>query len=431
VGIVWLQHIKKQSGSATMLALLGMLILGASAGTYMVSSGAGLGNGNNYGETVAAQYAAEAGITYAMTHAKQNTPTSTGTWDRSTISGSPIALDSSNAQSPTFTITITSQTPKPTNYNGDYFKITSTGKVGSTKRSVVAYITIPSPVNPTPASTFDLMNDADYSGTKWTQGTDFVTAPSGIYCQVLFKDAIYANDANHKDALGNKGFTLNYNVNLVSTNAGHDNDSGYGIYYLATGNADNMSAYVLQYDPGLSPDQILVKKVIASRNSTTNPWENEVFGGTNNSFQGSMNDSGTKKNPSISPSWTNTTLNNVNLSSQDLMTIPMADVLNKLNQLNINSTNNNKMKGQNHRLTIDARPDANGKVVHTISMDGLQILKFIDRGGNGVPFTQGSTGLRVWQAQAQFYNNTNPGGGDVTSGQVGSIQIRSWGSEKL
>ncbi len=439
--LVWLQFIKKQSGSATMLALFIMLILGTSAGTYMVSAGSGLGTGHNYGEAISAQYAAESGVIYALTHAKQNTSKTTGKWDRTTLSSENITLDSSNSASPTFKITITAidKDDRPSDlasFIGDYFKVTSVGKAGTTTRSIDAYITIPGTDPPSPISTFDLMADAEFSGSKWTMGknalgTEFAAAPADNYYQVLFKDTVYANDEAHKDTSNNKGFTLNYNVNLVSTNVGHASDCGYGIYYLATGDPNNMSAYVLQYDPGLTPDQIVVKKVIKDKNSTTTPWANEVFGPNTNSFQKSMNQ--TQTNKLSSPTWDNTTkklkgVNPTDNSGQDLMAISMTDVVNKLNALKINGTTNNKMLGQNHTLTIDARPDKNNNVVHTISMDGLEVLKFIDRGKNGPIFTEGSTGLRVWQAQAQFYNNIN--GVNTTTGAVGSIKIRSWFKDK-
>lgn len=427
---MWLQPSKAQTGSVTILALLAMLILGVSTGLYVMSAGAGIGSRENYGDGIAAQYAAESGVIYVLAHAKNNTDKDTGIW--TTLPKTTMPLDDT-ANSPSFTVTVKLlekelKEPDDTIFKGKYYKITSIGKAGNITRSVEAYMTIPATDPPSPITTFDLMKDADYSGSKWTMNNSnpkkpFASAPADEYYQVLFKDTIDAN----------KGFNLNYNVNLVSTNPGHPNDAGYGIYYLANGNADNMTAYVLQYDPGLSPDQILVKKVIASKNSTTKPWYNEVFGGGTQSFQGST---------SNAPKWNRTPvvdsngmktytidrnrIDPTNGPSEDLMTIPMSTVLNQLNSLRINNTTNNKMTGQTHRLTINARPD-NGEIVHTISIDGLEILTFIDRGNNGKPLTTGSTGLRVWQANAQFYNNTN---GFADANQVGSIKIRSWNVER-
>lgn len=429
---MWLQSVKAQKGSVTLMALLAMLILGTSAGLYMMAAGSGIGNRQNYGDSISAQYAAEAGVMYVLAHAKENTSAATGKWDNSTLSTATNSLDSTKKNSPTFIVKVTLLTttlkePDGTVFNGKYYRITSVGKAGNTTRNIDAYLTIPATDPPSPITTFDLMKDADYSGNKWSMNnTDphkpFASAPDDEYYQVLFKDTVYANDENHKDKTGNKGFTLNYNVNLVKTTPGHSNDTGYGIYYLATGNADNMTAYVLQYDPGLN-NQILVKKVIASKTTPKHASDNEVDGSNTGAFQYSM------AHPTWD--WNSPTLNNVDPlargASQDLMAIPIDKVLDKLNRLGVND-GKNTMTGQNHQLTIDARPAANGRVVHTISMDGLEILKFIDRGlsPGGKPLTVGSTGLRVWEATAQFFNNTN----GETSGAVGSIKIRSWGVEK-
>lgn len=427
---MWLLHVRTQKGSATVFALLAMLILGASTSVYMMSAGTGVKNG----DALSAQYAAEAGVTYVLAHAKENTVITTGSWNTDSLLSTPVSLDGAN--SPTFTIKLTLISSDTTLADSKgtvnqplrcaYYKITSLGKAGSTTRSVYAYLTIPLP--PTPVSTFDLMKDADYSGNRWSMdNTDpdkpFASAPIDEYYQVLFKDTMSAT----------QGFNLNYNVALNKITTGHSGDTGYGIYYLASGNAKNMTAYVLQYDPGLG-NKILVKKVLASKKTPNHASDNEVKAGNADSFQSTMT---AYNNKYLDPQelWTGASLStNVdplkNGSQQDLMEIAIEPVLKKLNNLGKNDGDNH-MQYQNHQLTINVQPktDSNGNiiVVHTISMDGLQILKFIDRGNKagGKPLTQGSTGLRVWEANANFFNNTNG-----SSGAIGSIQIRSWGGER-
>lgn len=429
---MWLQHTQTQKGSATILALLAVLILGLSTSIYAMSAKTGI----KHGDELAAQYAAEAGITYALAHAKQHTDITTGQWTTK-LPTNPIALDSNNVNSPTFTITLTLLSSDTTlkDVTGTlrcaYYKITSLGKAGNTTRSLDAYLTIPLP--PTPISTFELMKDADYSGSKWNINTTdpnnpFASAPADQYYQVLFKDTIDAK----------QGFNLNYNVNLGKITPGHSGDTGYGIYYLATGNADNMTGYVLQYDPGLG-NKILVKKVIASVKTPNRASDNEIKAGNADSFQSTIS---AYNNKYLDPNslWTGSTLNATAVDpfkkGTDLMEISIEPVLKKLNDLKKNNGDNH-MQYQNHQLTINAQPqkDKNGNIlkdwwgnpiiVHTISMDGLEILKFIDRGNAGPVLTQGSTGLRVWEADARFFNNTN---GQV--GAIGSIKIRSWGTEK-
>ena len=186
-----------------------------------------------------------------------------------------------------------------------------------------------------------------------------------------------------------------------------------------------MSGYVLQYDPGLTPDQILVKKVVADYKSTTTPWYNEIISNNyeklyNNNY---YNNQSWQKSTTAA-SWTKQNgsyiLNTNPSNNQDTMSIPMDNVLNQLNKL---TNKNNTMLNQSHILTIDVRPNASGKVVHTISIDGLPILSFIDRDTNpNRIFNSGLTGLRVWNATAEFQNSGAAG--------IQPIIIRSWEIER-
>ena len=102
------------------------------------------------------------------------------------------------------------------------------------------------------------------------------------------------------------------------------------------------------------------------------------------------------------------------------MSIPMSNVLNQLNKV---TNKTNKMLNQSHILTIDVRPDSSGNVIHTISIDGLPILRFIDRDTNpNRIFDSGVTGLRVWNATAEFQNYGSVG--------IQPIIIRSWEVER-
>ena len=182
----------------------------------------------------------------------------------------------------------------------------------------------------------------------------------------------------------------------------------------------------MQYDPGLTPDQILVKKVVADYKSTTTPWYNEIISNNyeklysnnyynNQSWQKSTKAATWSKNSDISYN-----LNTNPLSGQDTMSIPMSTALNQLNKV---TNKNNTMLNQSHILTIDVRPDASGKVIHTLSLDGLPILRFIDRDTKpDRVFSSGLTGLRVWNANAEFQNYGSAG--------IQPIIIRSWEIER-
>lgn len=422
-----------QRGSATVIAMISLLIISSLCGVYFNKNISGLSKAHyfNYGQQISAQAVAEAGIQYVWANALENTPDNTRVWDLARLStNTPIHIDSTNSDSPTFTITttkITSNLPQGVTANDSYYKIDSTGTVGNTTKTITAYLLIPST---TPPSLTQFIGNGSYSGKPWSINgsgdSAYATAPDGKnYYQVLFNQQVYANNDSHPDSNGNKGFTLNYKVNLKSTNSSNPNDCGYGIYYLANGNPNNMSGYVLQYDPGLTPDQILVKKVVADYKSTTTPWYNEIISNNyeklyNNNY---YNNQSWQKSTTAA-SWTKQNgsyiLNTNPSNNQDTMSIPMDNVLNQLNKL---TNKNNTMLNQSHILTIDVRPNASGKVVHTISIDGLPILSFIDRDTNpNRIFNSGLTGLRVWNATAEFQNSGAAG--------IQPIIIRSWEIER-
>ena len=421
--------LSNEKGSALVMAIFVMMLLLTASGGYYVASNAGLSLGSGYSYANAAQYAAEAGARYVLAHAQENTPDATRVWSQAGLANTATTL----SNGATFLATVQSVTA-PTGVTGSYYMITSTGTVGGTTRVVRAYLNIPPPGQTiqVPVTTFDLLQSGRYSGNPWTidNASGVARAPTdNQYYQVVFGDNVSASD----------GFSLNYNVNMKSlTDA---NANGYGIYYMVQGDPssrdpNNMSAYVLQYDPGLNPDQILVKKVIAGRNSTTTPWANEVKCGTGNcdgpslTVKDNNNRNITLDNQSFqqtkSPdnlTWSGTQLtNDLSNPANDQMVASFSKVLTKLGQLG----RPNSMLNQNHQMTIDVHT-VNGNVVHTIKMDGLEILKFIDRQGStgGAQFTSGGTGLRVWNANVDFFNNTNGQTGQTIV--ASPIQIHSWG----
>lgn len=422
-----------QRGSATVLALVSLLIISSLSTVYFNKNISGLSKTYyfNYGQQISAQSVAEAGIQYVWANALENTPDNTRIWDLSKLkTNTEIHIDNTNNNSPTFSITInaiTSNLPQGITSSDSYYKIESTGTVGTTSKTVTAYLLVPSPI---PPSLTSFINNGAYSDKPWTINgsgdSAYATAPDGKnYYQLLFNQQVYSNDDNHLDSNGNKGFTLNYKVNLKSTNSSNPNDCGYGIYYLANGNPNNMSGYVLQYDPGLTPDQILVKKVVADNKSTTTPWYNEII--SNNYerlyYNNYYNNQSWQKSTTAA-TWTKQSdsyvLNTNPSNGQDTMSIPMSNVLNQLNKV---TNKTNKMLNQSHILTIDVRPDSSGNVIHTISIDGLPILRFIDRDTNpNRIFDSGVTGLRVWNATAEFQNYGSVG--------IQPIIIRSWEVER-
>ena len=419
-----LRHIlRERKGSAMVLSLVTSVVLLAAGGAYYVSTTSGLSSASGYAYANAAQAAAEAGIRYATAHAKDNTPDATRVWNQATIPTTATAL--SNAA--TFKVTVQSDT-LPTGLTGSYFLITSTGVSGSSTRVVRAYLNIPPPgVNTShPATTFDLFQTAAYDGNPWTfgqnaQGTDIVKAPQAdAYNKVLFGDQVDAST----------GFTLQYNVKMNSIVSGHPNDNGYGIYYMVQGapgsrNPDSPSGYVVQYDPGLTPDQILVKKV---RSGSEKQYGNQTIGSGRNAYSFDNESFQATNDPRLATtSWdSNKKLKSTVVDvtgNQDLMIANMTNIWAGING------GHDAMLGTNHQITIDVKTTGS-LIIHSVSIDGWEILKFADRGSSvgGSAYTSGGTGFRVWEADVDFYNNTNPGSGTVGQYIPGSpIKLDSWG----
>ena len=442
------------------MAIMSMIILTSLASVSISLSSNGLSRltGFGYGDNVKAKSAAEAGIRYVWMNAVQNTDPTTYVWDTSKlISDDEIALDSSDDNSPTFSVDIAkidTNLPDGIKETDSYYKVTSIGRAGHSKSVTEAYLLLSPAVSLT-----QLVKDGDVSNsTDWIvdeeKGTATAPGDANFY-QILF---------NMDDDFAKKGITYHYKINLIKTTEGHATATGYGIYYLADGNPNDMSGYVLQYDPGLTPDQILVKKVEAGKTNHENPWENEIkvrdqgssapkvtaynsYGGEDkNYFNESWQDTDIAATwDSSIKTWNNTgdliknettkkpavdsfiKLNNTDIS-KDIMSVPMDVVMKQLNKIKANNTSANSMLGQDHILTIDVQPttvSGHTTYVHHIYIDGLEILRFIDRSTDGTNYAldpgHGRTGLRVWNSTAQFSNL-----GDIAS----TTKIRSWEIQK-
>jgi len=431
------RYVASQRGSATAIAVVAMMLLAVGGTSYSLATKSNLVNTQSYGQGAAAQKVAEAGVSFALAHAKATKgeiPTDTYMNLLNGKGNQHISDVAGEENMGTFNITC-ERNASVTETN-DY-KITSIGTVGTVTRTVVAFISMTDGFVNHPLSLFELIAGGSASNNKkWKigTGTDAVaTAPDKGYNQILFGDHYYANDEKHLDRKGNKGFTLNYNIKLKDIVPGHeDTDNGYGIYYLANGTGDKMSGYVVQYDPGLQPDQILVKKVVAAseklpyRGDSTN-YRIKDYDGINrtysewNSFQ--LGNQETSKIRGWDGKKLDLPASADGFSTSDKMVIPLDNVMKKLQAVN---GGNPDMKGE-HTITIDVRPDSAGRVVHTISIDGVEVLKFIDHNRHNQPiFTDGCTGLRVWMADVEFKNTTN--GDDVPVDGVPAT-IRAWGEK--
>ena len=218
--------------------------------------------------------------------------------------------------------------------------------------------------------------------------------------QVLFNDQLASS------------FKIDYYATLQKTFAA--NATGYGIYYGATGNANNMTSYVFQYDPGAwnnaDPNNPLwkngsffVKKVVSAINpSTQNPWQNEtrIF---YRAFEDNSASNGT-----------------VQVSIAALTTIMNNYYKNELPaQGKTPPYSNFSCLGQKHNITIEVKK-VSGKDRHFVCCDGKEILNFVDNDPNyqAIPFEGKRTGLRVWNATTDFYNSPSTSYGQFSSQKI-------------
>jgi Tfp pilus assembly protein PilX len=156
--------------------------------------------------------------------------------------------------------------------------ITSTGFVNGKKHSVDVLYNLKLV---TKITTEDLFNQCDYSnGKSWNIEKEYENEklvrtyaypPNSGACQVLFKNCPLKPENN----------VINLSYNAACKKFPTDGSAtGYGIYYGATGTADNMTGYVFQYDPGAfktgdEEGSFFVKKVKQQPNAPDHAYDNE------------------------------------------------------------------------------------------------------------------------------------------------------------
>jgi len=127
-----------QRGSATLLALIMTVLLGAMGATLLMLSMTDLQIANNHRDGIAAQYLAEAGIQYAIAKLKT---------DHEFVSQTEtikiVTTSQSHATLPTAGSYTVQTGPNPDFANANTRLITATGMVNQANRQVIAQITLP------------------------------------------------------------------------------------------------------------------------------------------------------------------------------------------------------------------------------------------------------------------------------------------------
>jgi hypothetical protein len=392
---------------------------------------------------VSAQYAAEAGAKSAIRTIRMNFASINWILDAGNIGNfdcNAYTADFINGKS-SYTV---EYHPDKMNPNlTSQINITSTGHLNNRNYTVKVIFAL-SNSNLYVASAdgiIEYFNGAEYSHLNGT----------GSLLPWDFKNAVTDNEhpENNKPATVSPPGTGNYQVLFKGQEFGENfklayncacknfpNDSsgkGYGIYYGATGNPDNLTAYVFQYDPGASEGNnggaFFVKKVKTAPNTpgfigdlewddnkvvqeyaaahwegwgwnkTWVPEQPEILGGYYNTH---YKDGDNFTTPCYQPFQPN---EGSGVPGQD-GTIKIS--LNSLksymeSQLGISNFNINA----SHKISIEVKDDPDGRKRHLISCDGITILSFVDKTTRcPIDFSQPTyTGLRVWNADVSFYNN--------------------------
>jgi hypothetical protein len=283
---------KDERGIAMVMAMVFLVfftLLTLALSTLVVSETRFLGFDHN---RIVSDYAAQAGAKIAIDNIKTWIAADTnGTLDTSALQGGFTGKITTQAGSPQYTVTF-----KPVTLAGNtipnYIEITATGTYNGVKSNVVARILFGEDqrLSPNPGVMQLLSNTKDFSKKEPWLVTGEVpnqicrppTNSNNSYKQVLFHETL------------SEQFKISYNITLDQTTAVN---SGYGIYYNASGTADNPTAYVFQYDPGaiLSSGDggaFFVKKNVAKSSTPANSYENEVWELSNRNYRHAFQDNG-------------------------------------------------------------------------------------------------------------------------------------------
>jgi Tfp pilus assembly major pilin PilA len=414
---------------------------------------------------VTAEYAAQAGVKIGIDHIRALILLEKAS---NTISGSFSGKLSTSVGAPQYSVVYQ---PNNNLVNPDYINVTATATYnGVTSRSIVHILlgnekkSIPNPgVIPLIENSHDFSNDE-----KWTVSGDPPICRPPVsslksFKQVLFHDTLDAN------------FKVSYNITLDKKNLYDSGGTGYGVYYMANGDADNMTGYIFQYDPGANigtdGGAFFVKKVIAGKSSTTSPWQNETrnytLGFQDNGNDSLGNNTGTTR-MSIGNDTTNgtfiktmntyyTAMNAAGKKRLDGSSYPAQFYLTTEDAKAAGYEESVAAEYARHTIAIEVRDDdaptavkrqvttttqvpiyKKGKITgyksvtttsivtesvilkrHYVSCDGQPILNFVDfDNANPISSVNAGTGLRVWNARVTFNNNISESYGQVVTRNI-------------
>jgi hypothetical protein len=364
-----------------------------------------------------AQYTAEAGAKLAIRHVRSVIAAAT---PLASIQGTITGRLSTLANSPTYTVTYQPDTP----VNPETIHIRSTSFVNGIRGTSNVNILLTNQAaipNPGVVALIQSSNDYTPPDRPWSISGEYpnqiakpplATGYDDSYKRIMFNDHLNSNEIH-----------IDYNITLdaIST-ASSSTNTGYGIYYYATGNANHIdSTYVFQYDPGAyignDGGAFFVKKLM--NNNETRDFR---YGFQDNGFDEFGQKRGTVR---------------VGLNSLVTKMNAYYAVQRSLGNLLPDGTQypvSFNILDQRHSIKIDTITDTTPTTVkyrnssnqirttniylshHVISCDGNEMLKFTDYDVNHpIPHNSTNTksGVRVWNADVTFNNNPSNNSGQT------------------
>ncbi len=308
-----------------------------------------------------------------------------------------------------------------------------------------------SPIKSTPTGVVDYINTGSFAHTnnnpnspstmeeRWKIDTD-ENGNKIAYTNTSGPSQVMFSDKNTKD-------TLNISYIASADPVDPNKSGGYGIFYGMIGNADEMNAYVVQYDPGAKKDysddnnrydttssgsgSLLVKKIIFSPGST--PDNPTGFYDTSKitDSPGYLEKNALGLSSGGNEKYYALPFQSVNTGETIRIPLKGGQILDKFGNVKNTVTGletlmNNYYKSiksnktfnvdDPHTINIVVEKDADGNLLHKILIDGNPepILKFNDHSTGQASkykltsFKNTYTGLRVWDDNVKvvFRNGT-------------------------
>jgi len=297
----------RERGSVTILAITAMLVLAAGAASYSYVTSRNTEISTKYANGLQAQYSAEAAVkTFYVVGRVDNTiaklndyVSDTNTYNLTlpgamgTAQGTIKSTSTANIFNVEAVATFKDATRRAYNSSMDFSTTSHTTEtlIDTTTVSNIADLIKAGSKWDSSSGLTSTVGYGNWTATTDSAGNSVILSPgynsnwASISSKVLFNDTLGLSSYSPTATLSLM-YRVNYYVTLNKVPASASG-TGYGIYYLAkktsadvAGNASNVTAYVVQFDPGLNPSYSVPSGFSgwgAARSSDTSTWPYGAF----------------------------------------------------------------------------------------------------------------------------------------------------------